>query len=460
MKKKLSIEEIEKSVEGIPEITEATQKTPLKFRKKDKKKRKWTKLCIVLTVVLVVLTGLGTLGYYLSNTLGNIFGENGSGIFNVLSTKQLLGESSGRVNMLLLGVGDAGHAGENLTDTIMVLSYDVATQKVAMISVPRDLFVDTECGQSKINATYSCGESIEKGSGPDAIKEVVGEVLDLPIHYYAKVNFTGFEEIIDAVGGVDIYVEKALYDPYYPAESEVGYDYLYIKAGQQHMDGELALKYARSRETTSDFDRARRQQQVIEAVKAKMTSSDTYLSISKITSIIDALGNNIKTDFDLSYLQRAIEVMKTANTSDVKNLVFDNSVDGLLEDSSSSWAGYILVPRAGSFNFSKMQAAAKNIFNDNSISEEAAGIQVLNGTSTSGLASSVADDLEGEGYTIVDIDSADSQKYTTTSIVDGSNGEKSATITALESFFGVKSTTGTTPSGVDIIITIGSDYEN
>lgn len=463
MKKKLSIAEIEKSVGAVPIEAAATDKTSLKFTKKDKKKKlKHKKLYIFLGILSVILLVLGFFGYRVYKSMSGIFGENAPGLLSMLSTKQLKGESSGRVSILLLGVGDSGHAGETLSDTIMILSYDVASKQVAMISIPRDLYVNinTSCGANKINYAHACGE-LQKlpGGGPAVAQQVVSKVLDIPIHYYARVNFTGFKDVVNAVGGVDINVEKDLYDPYYPADDGLGNKALYIKAGMQHMSGDTALRYARSRETTSDFDRARRQQQVLVAIKTKIMSSDTFLNPAKIISLASALGNNIKTDFDLSYAQRAIDLFKKVDTGSIKNLVFDNSEKGLLTDDSSDYAGYILIPRAGMNNFKQLQAAAKNIFSDGSVATENASITLLNGTATSGLATRVADTMRGQDFNVISVASADTQSYLVTKIVDGTNGAKPNTISALEKFFNVKSEKGTTTTGADIVITVGKDYK-
>jgi LCP family protein required for cell wall assembly len=343
----------------------------------------------------------------------------------------------------------------------MVLSYDVASKQVAMISIPRDLYVDIndECGANKINFAHACGE-MEKydGGGPALASETISKVLDIPIHYYVRANFTGFKEIVDAVGGIDVNVEEDLYDYLYPTDNG-GLTTLYIKKGMQHMDGNTALMFARSRETTSDFDRAKRQQLVLTAIKTKVTSTSTLLNPSKIISLATALGNNIKTDFDMSYVQRAIDLFKGVETTGIKNRVFDNSEQGLLTDSSSDYAGYILIPRAGMYDYSKLAAAAKNIFSDQSIATEGARLAVLNGTKTPGLAGRLAEKLQGLDYNVVTIDSAETQDYIDTKIVDGTNGTKSGTITALEQLLNVKAVKSTTPVGTDIVITVGSNYK-
>jgi len=463
MKKKLSIEEIEKSVGAVPVEPTPGEITPLKFSKKNKKKKiKHLKLYITLGIVGIVLILLGFFGYKIYKSMSGIFGDNAPGLLSMLSNKQLKGESSGRVNILLLGVGDAGHAGETLSDTIMVLSYDVASKQVAMISIPRDLYVNisTDCGANKINYAHACGEQDKfPGGGPALAAQTVTKVLDIPIHYYVRVNFTGFQDVVDAVGGIDVNVEKDLYDPYYPADDGLSNKDLYIKKGMQHMDGVTALRYSRSRETTSDFDRARRQQQVLVAIKTKVMSGTTFLNPARLASLASALGNNIKTDFDLSYTQRALDLFKKVDSATIKNLVFDNSEKGLLIDSSSSYAGYILMPRAGVNNFKQLQAAAKNIFADQTVATENAKITVENGTTTAGLATRVAETLRGQDFNVVSVVSADKQTYTTTRIIDYTNGGKSGTISALEKFFNVKSEKSNATSDSEITVTVGSGYK-
>ena len=471
MKKKLTIEEIEKSVskeepvlDNTSVVKDKTDKTPLKFSKKAKKKRKIRRY-IILGVLAVFFAVIGFFGWSLYNSLSKVFaGGEGPNLLGVFNNQQLKGESSGRVNILVLGIGDPGHDGQNLSDTMMVISYDTKSKQASMISIPRDLYVKIgEYGSAKINAAHSYGETYKyPGGGPALAEKVVSQVLNIPIHYYVRADFTGLKQIVDAVGGVDINVAQDLVDPYYPADDGLGGKTLYIKAGMQHMNGTAALRYSRSRETTSDFDRARRQQQVLVAVKTKATSMDTLLNPQKISALASSFGTNLKTDLSVNELPRAIEIFKQIDTSKVKNKVFDNSVQGLLEDDSSSTAGYILIPRAGMFNYRDLQNAALNIFSDNSVATENAAISVQNGTTKTGLATKVADTLRNSKYNIIDVSSADSSAYSQTKIIDYSNGGKPGTISALEKLLGVKSTQmkGTNSYGADIVIIIGSDYQS
>jgi len=469
MKKKVTIDQIEKSVAvGNSEVGNNGKnndrlKTPIKFQKKNKIKH--LRLYIVLGVIAVIFGCLGYFGWVIYGSLSNVFSSGGApNLLNIFDNKQLKGENTGRINILLLGVGDDGHAGQYLSDTIMVVSYDVKTKQVAMISIPRDLYVNIgeECGSAKINYAHACGE-IEKltGGGPAISKNVVSEVLDIPINYYARVDFTGLKDIVDAIGGVEINVTEDLYDPFYPNDDGLKGADLYIKKGQQHMAGAMALRYARSRETTTDFDRARRQQQILVAIKDKVMSAETFLNPAKISEIATALGSHLKTDFSIDELPRAIDIFKNVDTSKIKNKVFDNSKEGLLIDDSSTSAGYILLPRLGEFDYTDLQRVALNIFSNNSKQTENAEISVQNGTTTPGLASKAADVLKKANYNVIDISTADSSQYQQTKIIDYSNGGKKSTLAELEKQFNVKSTAGSgdSLSGADIVVIIGQDYK-
>ncbi len=469
MKKKLTINEIESSVEKVTTAADAnateakkgkSDKTPVKFNKRGKKKIKHLKLYITLGVLVVVFTVLGFFGWSLYSKLSQMFAGN-TNLFSLFAGQQLKGENSGRVNILLLGVGDDGHAGQQLSDTNMVISYDVKTKQAAMISIPRDLYVKIgSYGSAKLNAAHAYGEYYKyPGGGPALAEKTVSEVLGIPIHYYARVDFTGLKDMIDAVGGIDITVDEDLYDYLYPTDDGLN-GALYIKKGKQHMDGITALRYSRSRETTSDFDRAKRQQKVLMALKDKVMSVDTFLNPTKISDIASALGKHLKTDFSVNEIPRGIELFKGVDTAKIKNKVFDNSAAGLLIDDSSEGAGYTLIPRAGIYNYSAIQAVAQNIFEDQSVQTEAADISVQNGTTRSGLASNVAAKLTKAGYNVVDISTADNSAYSQTKIVDYSGGAKPGTIAALEKLFSVSAAKSTdqSSSGADIEVIIGANY--
>jgi len=374
-----------------------------------------------------------------------------------LGLDQLKNEGDGRINILILGIGGKGWDGPYLSDTIMVASVDPHSKTVALLSVPRDLYVKIPGYYwSKINAADALAEDQKAGSGPLLTQAVVEHILDIPIHYYIRVDFAGFQQAVNTVGGVDIAVKKNLYDPYYPGTV------VNIKAGTQHMNGALALEYARSRETTSDFDRAARQQQILEALRQKAFSLQTLTNPAKIAGLIDAFGDNVLTDLQLSEMKKLEQILQTIDTSKTTSKVIDTSPGGLLVDASGKipGAGSIELPAAGIGNYSDIQTFAHTYFFDSYITGENATIDVQNGTLQSGLATTVTTLLKSYNYNVVTTTTAAQQNYAHTVIYDYTGGKKPYTINYLQNRFGVKAQQMTRgPSDPDIRIIVGADYK-
>ena len=261
-----------------------------------------------------------------------------------------LKNTDGNVNVLFLGIAGGAHQGANLTDTIMVASYNLKTNQVYLLSIPRDLWLPAL--QSKANTAYQLG--ISQNNGLDLAKTVMGNVLGIPIHYGLRIDFRGFVQTIDAIGGIEVDVEKSFDDYLYPiqgaendlcgfreeekdfseeeakalniesgkrkvfiapdgsiatdsAEEDKGvkyfscrYEHISFEKGKMTMNGAIALKYVRSRHGTngegSDFARSVRQGKVIQATRNKILSADTLFNPSKISELIKALGKSIDTD--------------------------------------------------------------------------------------------------------------------------------------------------------------------
>jgi LCP family protein required for cell wall assembly len=215
---------------------------------------------------------------------------------------------NGRTNILFLGMGGMGHDGGMLTDTMIFTSLNLKTGSATMISIPRDIWVRSIT--AKINAAYEIGEKRATGSGTlmaaDAVYEIVGE----PIHYTVLMDFAGFEQLIDSMGGIDVMVDKPFTDELYPIkgkendlcdgdlEYKCRYETLVFSKGLQHMNGNMALKFARSRhsadlEEGTDFARAARQQKVIAAIKAKALSPSVLLNPRRIMEARDVISGYV-----------------------------------------------------------------------------------------------------------------------------------------------------------------------
>lgn len=362
--------------------------------------------------------------------------------------KTLKGEQRERINILLLGMGGKQHEGGYLTDTIILVSLDLENKKVAMMSIPRDLAIPIEDnGFQKINSVNAYAEMDSAGSGGLAISQAISDILGIPIDYYLRVDFEGFTNIIDKLGGVKVYVENTLEDYRYPIKGledaedfESRYEHLYIEKGWQQLDGDTALKFARSRHALgaegSDFARSRRQQIILEAVKNKLISVHTIFNPSKVGDIIKEANNHISTNLKTWEIIKLWNDFKDVDKNQIINKVLDNSPNGLLVDTIADNGAYILSPRSG--DFSEIQYMVNNIFSDapveakNVVLEEAATVEIRNGTWINGLASQSALDLEKYSFNVIRVGNSSKQNFQKSVIYDLSYGEKEGSLAVLK----------------------------
>lgn len=437
----------------------------------------WRKVVLVLFLALLCVGGI--YAYKVYNASRKIFTGSAKLAPALGDLTKLKGEGDGRVNIALLGIGGGDHAGGNLSDTIMVASLDVKTKDVAIVSVPRDLYVPIPgFGSAKINSANAYGEQYKAktGGGGALAKKTLENNLGVPIHYYARIDFDGFKKAIDVVGGIDIKNTSTLYDSEYPCDNNqwrsCGYK---LVPGQYHMNGLQALKYARCRKGTcgDDYGRAARQQEVLVALRKKALSLGTLSNPAKVSSLIDVIGDDFKTDLSFNEIMKLVGIGKDVDASKIISKVLTNNPnDGTtpLVQNGNIGGASVVIPTAGIGNFALIKAFMRSLFVDNYIKSENAKIEIQNGTSRSGLAAATATLLRSYQYNIINVTSADKTTYTDSVIYDYTNGKKPSTIRYLENRFGVKAikatppTTNTTGGAAatitpDIRIIIGINYK-
>lgn len=377
-----------------------------------------------------------------------------------------------RLNILLVGSDQRPREGTYNTDTLIVVSVDPVSGRVAMFQLPRDsadLPVPSRARGvwgntygNKITGWFTANRNLDIWPGADgrpkgfaALKAMLGELYDLDIKYYVEVNFQGFRDAVDTLGGVNINVQIPLLDDRYPTEDRT-FRRLYVPAGPQHMNGTQALAYARSRKTTDDFDRGRRQQRVLLSLREQ---ADIVRILANLDQLAKDIRGSVKTDIPPSQYAKLLGLADSIDTRNVRSFVFAPTF--YATQYLQSEIGYKIVP-----NVRNIRRAVANAFTgDPQIEErraelgaEGGRVWVLNGSGKAGQASALAGYLLYNG---VDA-SAPTQRVeirppdTRIVVYNGAESRLSATVAFLEGVFKVKVTTASDPAvNVDIILTTG-----
>ena len=460
----------------LDEPTKKERRFGRKNKNKDKK-RNWKKLILRgvlgLFVLMIIVGGyLGAKGFLRAR---QVFkgGGNALALGEEIDPSQLKGEGDGRVNILLLGKGGPEQPdGPDLTDTIIVASIDPINKEAGLLSLPRDLAVKMESGETtKINAVYALTKMSAKSKGKSdkdaeqagiaAIEKTVTDVTGIPMHYYSMVDFMAFQQAVDAVGGVDVDVKTAVSErmlingkPYF----------LNVPVGNQHFDGVKALAYTRSRHTSArgDFSRSERQREIIVALQSKVLSVGTFSNPVKISQLIDTFGSRVQTNLSLNEITRLYNLGKTIDSSKIQSVSLVDEPNVLIVSDSSATLGSIQIPKAGIYRYDAIRSYVRNTLKDGFIKKENPGIVVLNGTTVGGLATTKAEVLKGYGYNVVLVGDAPTKNVTSTTLVDLRNGEKKYTKRYLELRYKTTATTTlpegiTPPENADFVIILGQN---
>ena len=379
-----------------------------------------------------------------------------------------------RLNILAVGVDAREGDGNSFnTDTLIVISIDPVTNQVAMFQVPRDM-VDVPVPANvrslwsggvyprKINNWYNDNRNrtdLWPGTSPvsrgfNALKSLLGELYGLDIRYYVKVDFAGFRDAVNTLGGLQVNVQMPVYESLYPAG--VGYlTRLYIPAGPQHMTGAEALRYARSRHRATDFDRGRRQQRVIISVKDQTSIQAVFANLEQL---ITDIGRSVKTDIPVSELPKMLSLAESIDTKNIRSYVFSPNV--YATEYANSSRGYIITP-----NLSRMRRAVKEAFSVSAdllaqrdrLGEEEARVWVMD-ASGRGLSAGNAEWLAYNGLDASAPNKRVKNQIASTEIIvyNGAETKMPETVTFLEKVYGTTVVPVVDPTvTVDFIITLG-----
>jgi LCP family protein required for cell wall assembly len=387
-----------------------------------------------------------------------------------------------RINVLLLGIDRrGGNSWGHLTDTIILVTVDPTNKTAGMLSIPRDLYLPIPGnGEDRINTANVYGYSRKyPGGGPALLERTIEANFGIPIDYYVMVDFQGFEKIIDTLGGVDVNVSRTLHDTQYPdpkAGDPNAMKTVHFNPGLQHMNGVRALEYARSRMSTSDFDRARRQQEILVAIREKALGLNL---LPKLPSLLATTGSMVKTDMTVDDM---LELARLAPQIDMANIKQQVIQKPLVYGYRTEKGAAVQLPRWDLINpviadlFSTPLVvmptptpapptptptlAPVQVEELQKLAQEGARIAVQNGTSQPNFAAQVAAMLMQQGYQVVEFGDADRLDYPNTVIVDYTG--KTYTLERLIEKFqvtpeNVRHSTNLR-SQIDIRIIVGQDF--
>ena len=480
---------------SLEAIDQNTPKTPHQKRKKSRKKKRIIKISSIIIGIIVLIVG-GFLVYKALGMMGNVLDGNPFDIFQQQALKE---DAYGRSNILIVGTTDddptrKAEGDGILTDSMMILSVNQTTKDAYMFSIPRDLWVqyNTACSagyEGKINVMFGCiadGDTEEAETARlDGIREFVGDIFDIDLQYAVHVRSNVVSDAVNAVGGVTVKVESR--DPRGVLDASIDWmctqgnptaeekqkrcptgHYIDFPIGDNEMDGDKAMWFSRARgvgygETygleQSNFDREQNQQRVIIALKDKALSTGTLTDFSKITKLMDAMGENLRSNVETKEVRTIMSLASEITNDNIKRLSFVEE-DNMLMTTGSVGGQSVVQPSAGLYDYSDIRAFLRKEIYATDVSKENASVIVLNSGTTSGLAQETADELEELGMNIIATDNVP-EDYT-----EGANiyrlvaeDQKTATAKKLKELYKKEIKQGNPPFAIeaeaDFVVIIG-----
>lgn len=480
---------------SLNEIDDLDQKPGKKLSRRDRRRIKRESRTrtqrirrrIILGLVWLLVAGIiGIAAFFAMKVFGA--GENvlQGNIFDIVQHEPLKQDENGRSNFLIVGTSedDPGHQGANLTDSIMVLSINQTTKDAYTFSIPRDLEVKfgKACIQGysgKINEYFSCSDQ-----GTDDAAEqnrlamtqaLIGDIVGMDIQYGVHVNYTVMRDVVNAIGGsITVNIESR--DPRGQMDSnfdwKCGPNYAARKKtcppnghfidypnGPAVLDAEHALYLAQARGDIaptygfeqSNFDRERNQQKILVAIRDKALSAGTLTNIGSVTGLIDALGNNLRTNIQTKEIRTLMELAQAIPNDKIKSIDLNKEGEAVFTGAAQ--------PVAGMYNYTQIRAYINKIITQEPFVEEKPNVMVLNGSGVAGVAQMEADKLEVKGFIIGDVANAPEGTYPAATVYQ-INNKKPLTAEKLKKLYNVALVTTTPPVSVmgdtDFVIIIGS----
>jgi LCP family protein required for cell wall assembly len=372
-------------------------------------------------------------------------------------------------NFLIMGIGGETHSGSDLTDVFMVASYNHELKTMTMLSIPRDLYIKSKDGLGmRVNRIYD-HERKKTGDSKTALEaaaEMASKIANVPIHYYIKIDFGSFKDMVDALGGVKITVDTKIDDPFYPCDDLINYCPFKILPGVYEMNGETALKYSRSRETTSDFDRAARQQKVLEAIREKALGEGVLTNPRKLRDLYSIFEERVETNLQWREILALGKIANEFNKQNLAQFVLNNEriqTGGLLYSPNREDYGgaSVLVPQGDNLN--NIHRFTGILFNHPRVMLDKVPIEILNASGKYGIAEKVAYDLNRYGLNTEKINNYPGEKMGHTQVYYYDAATATETLGVLRNFIDVNPEVGPVElqqRGFGITIVLGQDWKD
>ena len=431
------------------------------------KSRIWKKIAMVFFVIICI-AGVGYAGQFvLIKTQAALWYLSDNTIDIVSNTfwKPMIRDAHGNVNILLVWIGGENHDGWMLTDAIIIAAWNPELRSISMISIPRDTYVDIpehnirwRINQVFSTAYYRNDRNLKTAA--EMLAREVEEMTGIDAPYYAVVDFNGFKTVIDTIGWIDIYVPERVYDTAYPNDANRWYTTFHIERGQQRIDGDTALKYARSRHSSSDFARSARQQIIIEATIKEILRKENIQNVSTIKKLYDEYTKMVTTNIGnqeiigmIKYIFSLEHMFNFWLTSTCSHRWWQLMQTGcFLYTPNREWFGgaSVLLTNGSTYNDLSFYDYTRNfghfVAQNQEFLIEWARIKVLNAIDRSyaqqlrkgrdGHATQIAVKLKKYGFDIVDAGNAEEPQELTSVIIYGDE-DYDTTISLFERFFSI-----------------------
>lgn len=445
---------------------------------------------ILWTVVAVIVLAGGFLAYKTLRASGSVLNGN---FFSLAQHEPLKQDANGRSNFLIVGTSedDPGHEASYLTDSIMIVSVNQETKDAYTFSIPRDLYVDY--GQAclsgyrgKINEYFSCiNTGTDDAAEQDRLaktQKFIGDIIGLDVQYGVHVNYTVMRDVVNAIGG-EITVTIDSRDPRGVMDSNFDWKcgkmaqrkikcppnghFIDYPNGEVTIDAEHALYLAQARGDRaptygfeqSNFDRERNQQMIIVSILNKAMSAGTLTNLGKVTGLIDALGDNLRTNIETKEVRTLMDIAQAlTGEGKIKSIDFYTEDDPIFTTGTLPVVGSSVYPKAGVRDYSQLRAFIKKELSSDPFVKEEPVVAVFNGSGASGVALKVAEQLEAKGFMISTYATAPEGTYGAVELYQ-INTQKPASLGALQKLYGVTPKTTTppvaVPDGTDFVVIVG-----